>query len=239
MDDDGVMQDANSSIANLIGAFSHTARVVSDTIIDQWLNTSGRMSFRSLRALPVAVADVEANLEQLDEQIRFARGTNLTVPCANVGGKAIPVAIPEFSMDSHWNQKPSNELLRLYASHVASNENVISTDEETALKNVGDELSGFLGNRLAASHAQRSLGAIGMTSTLLQVVVSAHTAGARVSYSPSYFINYLYLGAPTTPVTGYLLPGRYVFMLTTLARKKMKDNGVFDVPPIFNVSLAV
>jgi hypothetical protein len=69
----------------------------------------------------------------------------------------------------------------------------------------------------------------------LQVQVSCHTPGLRIHVSPSYFITWVFFGSPTTPVTSYVLPGRYVFagdgpMLT----RRTKDRGVFSIPPTYH-----
>ena len=73
----------------------------------------------------------------------------------------------------------------------------------------------------------------------LQVQVSCLTPGLRIHISPAYFINWVFFGSPTTPVTSYVLPGRYVFSGDgpMLPKRKM-DNGVFCIPPTYNPSLA-
>ena len=73
----------------------------------------------------------------------------------------------------------------------------------------------------------------------LQVQVSCITPGLRIHVSPAYFINWVFFGSPTTPVTSYILPGRYIFagdgsMLPT----REMDNGVFCIPPTYHPSLA-
>jgi len=72
----------------------------------------------------------------------------------------------------------------------------------------------------------------------LQVQVSCSTPGLRIHVAPAYFINWIFFGSPTTPVTSYVRPGRYMFagdgpMLPNLTI----DEGVFDIPYTFNVCL--
>jgi hypothetical protein len=68
----------------------------------------------------------------------------------------------------------------------------------------------------------------------LQVQVSCRTPGLRIHVAPAFFINWVFFGSPTTPVTSYVLPGRYVFagdgpMLPRLT----KDGGTFCIPPTY------
>ena len=73
----------------------------------------------------------------------------------------------------------------------------------------------------------------------LQVQVSCSTPGLRIHVSPAYFINWVFFGSPTTPVTGYVSPGRYVFAGDgPMLPRRTKDNGVFCIPPNYYPSLA-
>lgn len=72
----------------------------------------------------------------------------------------------------------------------------------------------------------------------LQVQVSCRTPGLRIHVSPAYFVTWVYFGSPTTPVAGWLQPGRYIFagdgpMLPNLTL----DNGIFSIPPSYHPSL--
>lgn len=72
----------------------------------------------------------------------------------------------------------------------------------------------------------------------LQVQVSCLTPGLRIHVAPAFFINWVYFGSPTTPVTGYVLPGRYVFAGDgPMLPKFTKDNGVFCIPPSYHPAL--
>lgn len=71
----------------------------------------------------------------------------------------------------------------------------------------------------------------------LQVQVSCLTKGLRIHISPSYFISWVYFGSPTSPVTSYVLPGRYVFAGDGPNLKRKRDNGVFNIPPDYRPSL--
>lgn len=73
----------------------------------------------------------------------------------------------------------------------------------------------------------------------LQVQVSCSTPGLRIHVSPAYFINWIFFGSPTTPVTGYVSPGRYIFAGDgPMLPRRTKDNGVFCIPPTYYPSLS-
>ena len=72
----------------------------------------------------------------------------------------------------------------------------------------------------------------------LQVQVSCLTPGLRIHISPAYFINWVFFGSPTTPVTSYVLPGRYVFAGDgPMQPKRTKDHGIFCIPPTYHPAL--
>jgi len=69
---------------------------------------------------------------------------------------------------------------------------------------------------------------------VLRVQVSSLTPGLRIHVANAYFINWVYFGSPTTPVVGYVLPGRYVFAGDgpTLPNRT-EDPTVFCIPNDF------
>lgn len=72
----------------------------------------------------------------------------------------------------------------------------------------------------------------------LQVQVSCLTPGLRIHVSPAYFIRWVFFGSPTTPVSSYLLPGRYVFAGDgPMLPKRTRDHGVFSIPPTYHAAL--
>lgn len=72
----------------------------------------------------------------------------------------------------------------------------------------------------------------------LQVQVSCLTPGLRIHVAPAYFISWVFFGSPTTPVTSWVRPGRYVFAGDgPMLPKRTKDPGVFCIPPSFYPSL--
>jgi|GEM_PF-2121428 len=72
----------------------------------------------------------------------------------------------------------------------------------------------------------------------LRVQVSCLTPGLRIHVAPAYFINWVFFGSPTTPVSGYVLPGRYVFAGDgPMLPKRTRDNGVFSIPHSYHPAL--
>jgi hypothetical protein len=68
----------------------------------------------------------------------------------------------------------------------------------------------------------------------LQVQVSCLTPGLRIHVSPAYFISWAFFGSPTSPVTSYVLPGRYIFAGDgPMLPKRTKDHGLFCIPPTY------
>jgi hypothetical protein len=145
-------------------------------------------------------------------------------------------------------------------------ERVVVLDLGEALKGVGDSLGRFLSYRFAGMrkwghwiHGRRSQrfggsrrpprgSGIGRGDSPLppavgpggglQVQVSCLTHGLRIHVSHAYFISWVFFGSPTTPVTSYVLPGRYIFagdgpMLPT----RTEDDAIFCIPPTFYPSL--
>lgn len=145
-------------------------------------------------------------------------------------------------------------------------EGVVVTDFREASEGVERSLSGFLSYRFAgikrwrewiqgmggllfggSKGPPRSKGPGGISPPPppavgagggLQVQVSCLTPGLRIHISPAYFINWVFFGSPTTPVTSYVLPGRYVFAGDgPMLPKRTKDDGVFCIPPTYYPSL--
>jgi hypothetical protein len=72
----------------------------------------------------------------------------------------------------------------------------------------------------------------------LQVQVSCLTPGLRIHVSPAYFITWLFFGSPSTPVTSYMLPGRYVFAGDgPMLPRRTRDHAVFCIPPDYRPAL--
>jgi hypothetical protein len=207
---------------------------LSAQLVEQLGEHKRPMSFEKLRRISRQMADVEDNLEKLQHQIRQARQEGLDqLACARVGDVMVPLSVDEL-----WRQQQPQHP---HAPASFDPRSRFTTSIDQALAGVKRQLAPFLLNRIAATgYFHKWLtGGMGGTRHMLSVVVHSQTVGARVSYSPSYFVNYVALAAPTTPVQGLLDPGRYIFMLTAQGPLRLTDSQVFDVPPSFDISLMV
>jgi hypothetical protein len=106
-------------------------------------------------------------------------------------------------------------------------------------------LRGFLSYRFAGLKMDRqarpraAASGRGVVAGGLQVEVSCRTPGLRIHISSAYFVNWVYFGSPTTPVTSYVLPGRYIFCGDgPMVPTRKLDPGVFCIPPTYRACLA-
>jgi len=161
----------------------------------------------------------------------------------------------------HWERRGPFPFHRLWRETLRDSgedgERLIATSVPEAEERVERSLQDFLSYRFAGIKAwaewirgsqffggsKGPSGGIGGDSTTppplavgpgggLQVQVSCLTPGLRIHVSPAYFISWVYFGSPSTPVSSYVLPGRYVFAGDgpMLPRRK-KDHAVFSIPP--------
>lgn len=181
--------------------------------------------FQELRALDVPTADIERNCEQFRHQL-LKDPFEGRHPCfRNEDGHAVPLAHNLFAT-------PLEQKIGETAEFVSS---------EEAVDGFTSELTPFLAQRVVGDAFVRSsmlVGGFGGTPHMLTIRVTSRTPGARVEYSPAYFISYAVLSAPTSPVKGAILPGRYIFMISVLGSSSF-DKGVFDIPPHFDVDLNI
>ncbi len=220
--------------ANLLTYCLERTRAFADAAADELMSIirskSSELDFENIRELMrTRIADIEENCVSLHQQVKRsrARGDGFLV-CAKRARGYIPVSRQEEALvvDDSKFEFPTAE--REY----------FTVETEKALDFVEPELADFLHRRVATSEyvslAQR-MGMAGGTGAAppntFQIMVNSPSAGARVSYSPCYFVNYTVLASPTSPVYGYIPPGRYIFMVTTKAHLKHSDPGEFDIPP--------
>jgi|FLYL01.1.fsa_nt_gi hypothetical protein len=72
----------------------------------------------------------------------------------------------------------------------------------------------------------------GSASPGLRLKVVTHRHGLRVHYSPAYFFNpWNVFGSPTSPVYGWIHPGRYMFGAMGPRFPLTFDPANFDIPP--------
>ncbi len=207
---------------------SWIAEELADDLCRDLLRDDRSINFAHLRNVPVQTADIEDNLERLARIFYILRRTGTDViPCAAAGKFAVPISIDE-------------EVAHNFGQLEARGD-VFMIGFTKALEGVHKQLTEFLLDRIASKVFNKSKFHGGMSNTpnFLSITVSSRATGARVSYSPAYFINYMPLAAPTSPVQGVIAPGRYLFRLTTPGPQHLVDQQVFDIPPSFKISLMV
>jgi hypothetical protein len=205
-----------------------SAKSIADKLLQQLLRDDRSVDFSQLRDAPAPTADIEYSLQKLANLVHHLRlRRSDSIRCIEVEGSFIPISI--------------DDALIYRQGQTDSPNGIFKVDIKDALSGVRRQLTSFLVNRLASRYLP--IGGItgGMNSmhNLLSVKVSSHSVGALVSYSPAYFINYMALGAPTSPVKGAILPGRYTFRLTTRGPRYLIDQQTFDIPPVFEIPLMI
>lgn len=211
---------------HLVHKVSSATTIIVKQIRNTILGATDEGTLEALRSLGIPTADIEHDCEQLRSQVEADRYSGRLV-CQSIGqGPFVPISDAELMANERYYHQQSEHDVRL-----------LSTEE--AVDNFCNELNPFLAHRVAGrGYFPLAQSIVGGPSQMLPIKVFSPTSGARVSYSPAYFINYITLAAPTSPVLGSILPGRYIFMISTAYGKKF-DQGVFDIPPSFNINLLV
>jgi hypothetical protein len=207
----------------------------------------------------VPVSDVVSNVSLMADEFAIARVMDANLPCLMFGDRDVsPISITTLvpppsgrtfgskERAEFW-QEPDNRRLwhelhnQLIGGGVEGR--IISWKFERAASFIKFGLTQFLSFRFAGIKTWHSLlRAQGMPVVGpdggLQMRVSCRTPGLRMHISPAYFINWTFFGAPTTPVSSYVLPGRYVFAADgPRFARWIRDPGIFAVPPTYEAFL--
>jgi len=223
--EDELLQIEEQVYSTLVGRITDAMEEITREVWRGVLGAPGEQAIEALRSLGVPTHDVEADYDEFRSQVEADRYQG-GMPCVQAGnGQLIPVA-ERLSTDGDF--------------HMQAEVNVRPV--EAAVGGFCNELKPFLAQRVAAQswfpRIRDFFGGMSQTPLNLPVRVFSPTSGARVSCSPAYFINYVSFAAPTSPATSVLLPGRYIFMISTRQGRQF-DQGVFDIPPSFDVRLLV
>lgn len=195
-----------------------------------------------LREYGIESADIEANCEQLARQVYLFRRYIGKLPCMRIREGLVPIGIPFWGA----SYRRRFSFFQWFDAWLAGSDGPIElVDIDDAEPGFRDELKQFV--RVRLDHFWRTdealpswvSGGMGLQTARLQVLVSSVTSGARVLASPAYFQNFIVFGGPTSPATGYLSPGRYIFKISTPKGQPTIDPGVFDIPPSFNLGLVI
>jgi hypothetical protein len=203
--------------------------------------------------LEIPTHDVEVDVERFAAQLRFAKSDGLGIPCLEMkNGDPVPIDIWSLV----WGWFPfSLEVLRAreftYRNFIDDYFRLAMTGQPDPERRVGrvpfllvepskalsflrTRLETFLAVRFSARKSNIS------KSPGLQFRVDTKSSGLRVHFSRACFFNPTsVLGSPTTPVIGWLPPGRYVFGACVPGQPPVFDlNAEYDIPPNTKASLA-
>ena len=172
-------------------------------------------------------------VERFAYQLDHARATGSAVQCIEVPERdPLPIDLGVTPPD-YWRRKRGVEDERkLRAAQNALHESipthaVVPCDAGRAARYFVARLR----SHLTAVFASK--GGSAAPSLAMPFEVETVSRGGRVHYSPCYFLSaYTVFGEPSSPVSGYLQPGRYVFGLSLHGKPATFDlAGEYDVPP--------
>lgn len=196
-----------------------------------------------LEPMEVFLADVEAAFDRYLLTDGICREAKIPFPCMRAGD-GVPIPIDWFPMWwPFWPEPVPPSLLwreliydrRNFARMLEEFVLVEPSSPEEAAGYLRTRLQGFLEIRFSARRSNIS------QSPGLKLTVQTQTHGKRVHKSPAYFFNpHLYFAAPTTPVVGWIQPGRYVFGVQGPGDPQPQfDSAEFDIPPTTQAALTV
>ena len=186
----------------------------------------------------IFVADVESDVDRFGSQLRFCIEDGLSFPCLRLrGGDPLPLDwtfgadIPSSDRDS------AHRILHCSFDHLDRRaiEGLFADESGFELiYNEPEEVKGFFGHRLIQFLTSRFKSSKSTQATLgLTFKVVTSSTGLRIHYSHAYQLSpKRVFGSPTSPVTGYIQPGRYIFGVAGagLSSPKFSD-AEFDIPP--------
>jgi hypothetical protein len=203
-------------------------------------------------AADTPLRDVTSHMRAFVAECTIQLGFDGRVLCTDLEEMGlVPVSLRESATSP---LPPADEFRR---AHPEQDE--ILVDVDMALDSVERGLSKFLSHRVAAIKRWPMWNAVfgssggptavdlapGVGATAdgaplgtLPVHVSCRTPGLRIHIAPAFFLNWVYFGSPSTPVSSYVMPGLWVFAADgpALAGRR-RDTGVFSIPPTSHLAL--
>jgi hypothetical protein len=206
------------------------------------------------RESEVLLADVEADSQVFSAQLRaVARFGPAEVPCVSFGNSGpAPLDYIDFLrfanaatgdsrlLDFPFGPEPWRFVFREMRGGIKEwfggpNISVTYAHPKEALGLFRAKVVEFLTDRFAG-RAQAGVS----PSPGVRFKVITQNQGERVHYSPAYFVKLsTVFGAPTSPVVGWIQPGRYVFAVVGAHGHMRFDPGQFAVPPSVSAQLTV
>jgi hypothetical protein len=184
--------------------FQATIDVVADRLADLHQQMTA-VSYSALRYTEDAIIapiktmagftqDIEWDLRALSQQTLDFLNHNLPAPVVDFENELIPVL---FTLGERGR---FDGTLASVGYHAATGYSLV--DPQQAMRSVGSPLGRFLASRATQAAA---------AATPSNVTVSNNAHGWTIVYTPIYVTSENGLGGPSTPVSGYMSPGRYRF----------------------------
>ena len=206
------------------------------------------------RESEVFLADVEADAQSFSNQLYTAmRYGNEEFPCAVLGDSGpVPLDYLDFAKIAwgtrfwkhfeggpfppfpfkFWFREMRGEFKEWITGPKVS---FTSMHPAEALGTFRGSVIDFLTDRFAG-RAQAGVS----PSPGIRFKVISQNHGERVHYSPAYFLKLsTVFGAPTTPVVGWIQPGRYLFSVVGMNGQMRIDPGHYSIPPSVSAQLTV
>lgn len=236
-------QEVDLAMAFLLG-FAVPKVHYSQTLLTAWTAFKPPLDYWShAPSLWDAVIDLQSSVDRFKTQVQAFDKQKARFPCImRAGDPPLPVdpkALPRFDtspLGAEFDNEAETPKLN------TENLPIELLPTEDVARFFISRLSSFLHSRLSASavrsrHAYTSpSGPVG-----LRFDVTTLTPGLNVHYtSQFFFISTLFFGAPTTPVRGYIQPGRWHFGTSQGNSAITFDfHTVYDVPTVSSAHLAV
>ncbi len=223
-----------------------------ERVAKDWPREEPRPFKHMHRESEVFLADVEADAQAFSAQLRTAARSGLKeVPCVAFGNSGpvpldymdffkLSISDPRESYDfpigsrslRYAFRKMRGEMREFFGGPSIS---ITVAHPMEALGMFRSRVIDFLTDRFAG-RAQAGVG----PSPGVRFKVITQNQGERVHYSPAYFLKTsTVFGAPTSPVIGWIQPGRYVFATVGANGRMRFDPGQFSVPPSVSAQLTV
>ena len=189
-----------------------------------------KIAYESVKT-DIYTPDVEGDVVNFAFQVSWANRFGLSLPCVPAAdGYPIPISLFPERIALIQPSKLTEELFDRpdpwwFAGIPELELSYVSTKESRDF--FRRRLIRFLTARFSARQSDIS------TGPGLQFTVETDTKGLRVHYSPAYFFEPEHvLNSPTSPVTGWIQPGRYIFGAGPLGKKPDFDfTAEYDIPP--------
>jgi hypothetical protein len=196
------------------------------------------------RPLGIFQADVEADVERFSLQVKFCLDNERLFPClVMASGDPLPIDFT-FGAGFYTSPGPQWNLICHYDTHRIFLDIQGQCFEGPTVYSRAfppEETKGFFKSRLQRFLASRFKSTEEAESDRpgLPLRVVTRKSGLRVHYSPAYFFNpALVFGSPTSPVSGFIQPGRYIFgVVGGDLPKPTFISAEYDIPPTEEVHL--